>query len=64
MILVIDATNLNSGGGLTHITNIIKFDKTIEFGFQKLMIFHGSKKSICRFLKKTFYGEHVGKLLN
>ena len=38
MILVIDATNLSSGGGLTHIKNIIKFAKPIEFGFQKIIL--------------------------
>jgi glycosyltransferase involved in cell wall biosynthesis len=47
MILVIDATNLSSGGGLTHIKNIIKFAKPIELGFQKVIIFGSIKTLAC-----------------
>ena len=47
MILVIDATNLSSGGGLTHIKNIIKFAKPIEFGFKKIIIFGSVKTLAC-----------------
>lgn len=45
MILIIDATNLSSGGGLTHIKNIIKFAKPTQFGFKKVILF-GSIKTV------------------
>jgi len=45
MILGIDATNLSSGGGLTHIKNIIKFANPVEFGFKQIIVF-GSIKTL------------------
>jgi glycosyltransferase involved in cell wall biosynthesis len=45
MILGIDATNLSSGGGLTHIKNIIKFANPEVYGFNQIIIF-GSIKTL------------------
>jgi len=43
MILIIDASNIKSGGGLTHLTEILKFDFPIEMGFESVFVFAPNK---------------------
>ena len=47
MILGIDATNLISGGGLTHIKNFIHNLRPKKYGFSKIIIFASKKTLDC-----------------
>ena len=39
MKLVIDATNIKTGGGFTHLREILSFDFAVEFGFEQVIVF-------------------------
>ena len=43
MILIIDASNIKSGGGLTHLIEILKFDFPVEMGFESVVVFAPAK---------------------
>ncbi len=38
MILAIDATNIRSGGGLTHLKEVLKYGKPQDYGFDKVVV--------------------------
>jgi glycosyltransferase involved in cell wall biosynthesis len=39
MKLIIDATNIKSGGGLTHLNEILSFDYAVTNGFEQVIVF-------------------------
>lgn len=43
MILGIDASNIRGGGGVTHLSEILRFALPSDFGFQKVIIWSGQK---------------------
>jgi glycosyltransferase involved in cell wall biosynthesis len=66
MNLIIDATNIKSGGGLTHIREILSYDYAIYYGYEQIEIFapqktldklpnpHWLKKSTHKWLNKNY----------
>jgi glycosyltransferase involved in cell wall biosynthesis len=43
MILGIDASNIRAGGGVTHLTEILRFIDPIKYGFSKVIVWGGDK---------------------
>ena len=66
MNLIIDATNIKSGGGLTHIREILSYDYAFFYGFEQVEIFapqktldklpnpHWLKKSTHKWINKNY----------
>jgi glycosyltransferase involved in cell wall biosynthesis len=43
MILGIDASNIRGGGGITHLTELLKHAEPHKYGFEKVIVFSGKK---------------------
>lgn len=43
MILGIDASNIRAGGGITHLSEVLKCAQPHDFGFQKVIVWAGAK---------------------
>lgn len=49
MILGIDASNIRAGGGVTHLSEVLRYINLNDFGFQKVIVWVGAKtlSSLC-----------------
>ena len=63
MILGIDATNLRSGGGVTHISELLNNTILENYGFEKVIIW-SSKSTLANIKNKNWLEKHSTKLLN
>ena len=62
MVLVIDASNIRSGGGKTHLIGILKY-YDIKYGFNKIIVY-SNQKTLDNLPEKTWLVKKSHKLLN
>ena len=62
MLVVIDASNIRSGGGLTHLIGILKY-YDIKYGFNKIIVY-SSQKTLNNLPEKAWLVKRSHKLLN
>ena len=62
MILVIDASNIRSGGGLTHLIGILKY-YDIRFGFNQIIVY-SNQKTLDKLPEKSWLVKKSHKFLN
>jgi glycosyltransferase involved in cell wall biosynthesis len=63
MNLIIDATNIKSGGGLTHLQEILSFDFALSSGYKKVVIF-APEKTLKKLPSKPWLQKNTHKWIN